>query len=340
MDPKETTLNIRRFIGAALAIALAPLSTASLAEYPERELLGVIMWGAGGATDTVARGVGPHAEAVLGQKIVMLNKSGGAGAISTAYVNAAPADGYTVLFGAENPQLHKVLGVSQIDYNEMTPINVLARGIVVIVANNDQPWTTFKELVEDAQSRPGEIKMGSTGPGGLPHVVGSLLSAVTDFEVTSVPFDGEGPGITALQGGHVDFMPTGLSAAAEHIKAGRVRVLAVVDTSEVDALPGVPPVTADYPGFAKYLPWGPFYGVFVRKDVPDAEKAVLADAFHKAAENPQFVEMMVGRGNIMMNISGDEADAFLKQWQSITTWILHDVGETKASPADFGIPQP
>ena len=212
---------MKRLLSRALtsAAVLVIGGHAAVAEFPEKNLLGVIMWGAGGATDVVSRAITPHVEPALGQEIVLENKPGATGAISTQYVNARPSDGYTLLYGAENPQLHKVLAVAEIDYADFYPVNILARGVAVIVANNDMPWQSFTELVEDARARPGEVKMGGTGPGGLPHVVGALLQTVTDFEVTAVPFDGEGPGLTALLGGHVDFMPVGISAAAEHVKA-------------------------------------------------------------------------------------------------------------------------
>lgn len=330
---------IRKLLGAAAALSM--LSTvAGAQEFPEREMLGVIMWGAGGATDVVARGVTPAVEEALGKPIVMLNKAGGAGAISVAYVNAAPSDGYTILYGAENPQLHGVMGLSQLDYSSFYPVNILGRGVAVVVASKDAPWNSFKELVEDANKRPGEIKMGSTGPGGLPHVVGALLNTVAPHEVTAVPFDGEGPGLTALQGGHVDFMPVGVSAAAELIKAGNVKALAVVNAEAVDSLPGVPPITEDFPDMAKYLPWGPFYGVFVKADTPDDVKAKLTEAFKAGAEAEAFTTLMANRGNVMMNISGDEAADFLKKWQSVTTWVLHDGGATKVSPEELGIARP
>lgn len=329
----------RTFVVAAASAVLFAGSVAA-SDYPTREPNGVIMWGAGGATDVVARAVTPHVEEVLGKRIVLQNRAGGTGALSTAFVNAVRADGYTILYGAENPQLHKVLGLSQIDYADFYPVNILARGVAVIVANNDQPWESVAELVADAQSRPGEIKMGSTGPGGLPHVVGAMLGAVTNFDINAIPFDGEGPGLTALQGGHVDFMPVGLSAASEQIKAGRVKVLAVVNTEAIESLPGVPPVTDDYPDFARYLPWGPFYGIFVKRDTPDDIKATLVDAFAEGAANAQFEELMDERGNVMMSISGDEADDFLRKWQSVTSWLLHDAGATQASPEDFDIPRP
>ncbi|MFC4171125.1 tripartite tricarboxylate transporter substrate binding protein [Microvirga sp. GCM10011540] len=329
----------RRLLGAFFAAAIA--SGPALAQnYPDRELTGIIMWGAGGATDVVARAITPSAEKALGQAIVLQNRPGGVGAISTAYVNSQPADGYTLLYGAENPQIHKVMGLSQIDYKDFFPVNVIARGIAVVVANNNTPWSSLKELVEDAQKRPGAIKMGSTGPGGVAHVVNTMLSNVTPFRVASIPFDGEGPGITALQGGHVDYMPVGLSAAAEHIKAGRVKVLAVVNADSLETLPNVPPITRDFPQFAKFLPWGPFYGVFVKKGAPEAAKAKLVEAFKQAAGNEQFTKMMVDRGNVMMNISGEEADDFLAKYQAVTSWTLHEAGAAKKSPEEFQIPRP
>lgn len=333
---------MKRLLSLTLASASALIVAGQVAwaEFPEKDLLGVIMWGAGGATDVVSRAITPHVEPLLGREIVLENKPGATGAISTQYVHARPSDGYTLLYGAENPQLHKVLGVAELDYADFYPVNILARGVGVIVANNDRPWQTFQDLVEDAKARPGAIKMGGTGPGGLPHVVGALLETVTEFEVTTVPFDGEGPGLTALLGGHVDFMPVGVSAAAEHIKAGRVRPLAVVASEELDMLPGVPPITADYPEFGRYLPWGPFYGIFVKRDVPDEAKTKLVAAFKEGAQTPEFQQLMTDSGNVMMNISGDEADEFLKKWQSVTSWLLQDAGAAKVSPEEFGIPRP
>jgi tripartite-type tricarboxylate transporter receptor subunit TctC len=212
----------------------------------------------------------------------------------------------------------------------------------VIVVKTDAPWNTIKDFVEDAKKRPGKLKMGSTGPGGLPHTVGSMLNSVTKFQVISVPFDGEGPGMTALMGGHVDIMAVGVGAAAENIKAGRVKALVVVDADGM-SLAGqgnIPPITKDYPEFGKYLPWGPFYGVFVRRDTPADVTATLVKAFKTAADNPQFVQLMKDRGNVPMSMSGAEADAFLKKWQSVTAWVLQDVGAAKASPEKFGIPKP
>ena len=120
----------RKLLGAA---ALSLFATVASAAYPERDITGTIMWGAGGAMDVVSRAIQPHAEAVLGKKIVMVNKPGGTGAISTNFINNAPADGYNILFGAENPQLHKVLGLAEFDYDKFFPVAIFARSVGVIV---------------------------------------------------------------------------------------------------------------------------------------------------------------------------------------------------------------
>jgi len=323
-----------------LAAGFSLGATAFAGDYPEREVLGVVMWGAGGATDTVARAVNPAAEEALGKPIVVLNKSGGAGAISTAFVNAAPADGYTFLYGAENPQLHPIMGVSDLDYASFYPINILGRGVAVIAVPTGSKYKTMADLLADIKANPGVVKMGSTGPGGLPSTIGALIKNSADFDVTAIPFGGEGPGLTAMLGGEVDFMPAGISAVAEQVKAGKMRALAVVNPTPVDTLPDAPAITDALPGVGKFLPWGPFYGVFVRNDTPDAVKATMEAAFKKAAESEGFKTLMANRGNVIMNMSGAEAIEFLKKWQQVTAWALQDTGAAKVNPETLGISRP
>ena len=316
------------------------LGPVQAADFPQKDLQGIIMWGAGGATDNVTRAITPLVEPHLGKQIVLINKPGGTGAVSTQYVYSRPADGYTLLFGAENPQVHRILQLSDMDYKDFYPVNILGRGVGVVVANNDMPWNSFKDLIEDARKRPGEIKMGSTGPGGLPYTVGAMTKSVTNFEVTSIPYKGEGPGVTALLGGHVDFIPAGITAVREHIRAGRVKALAMISDTPVPGLEEIPLVIEDFPEFKKYLPWGPFYGVWCKKDVPDAAKKKLVEAFKTGAADPKFQAFLKDFGTVSMNISGDEADAFLKKWQSVTNWMYEYAGATKVSPEKLEIPKP
>ena len=333
----------RRAFGGRAALPLIGAARQAVAQeaWPTRDLLGIIQWGAGGATDVTSRAVTPHAEAALGHKIVLQNRPGGSGAIGMTAVHTAAPDGNTLLYAAENPLLYRVLNLSRIDFvPEFYAVNVLARGVPVIVTHPDRPWRTLKDLVEDMRRNPGRIKMAGTGPGGQPHVISSMLGSLGDIRHISVPFEGEGPGLTALQGGHVDFMPAGSGATAEHVRAGRLRAISVFNPDPLPSFPGVQPCTADYPELARFLPWGSFYGVWVRRDVPADRRDKLVAAFKQGAANPQFVQLMEGNGNVVMNISGDEADRFLKRWQSVTTWTLQEAGAAKTSPAELGIPRP
>ncbi len=326
----------------AATVAIAWLAAPATAQtFPNQDIQGVIQWGAGGSTDVVARAVTPHAEKVLGRTIIMTNRTGGVGAIAMKFVQSQKSDGYTLLMGAENPLLYKVMGLSDNDYTDsFTAINLLARGIPILVANKDAPYNSIKELETFAKANPGKVKVGSTGPGGLPSVVMAMLGTQAKMELTAVPYDGDGPALTALQGGAIDIMPAVLGAAIEHIKAGRMKPLGVIDTEANPALPNVKPITADYPGMAKYLPWGPFFGVFVKKDTPADVVAKLVAAFNQGAKHPDFEKLINDRGFKMMNISGAPADDFLKKWQANTSWIVFDAGIAKKSPADFNILKP
>ncbi|WP_134681483.1 tripartite tricarboxylate transporter substrate binding protein [Paracoccus ravus] len=324
--------------GAAIALGLA--ATPALAEFPEKDIQGIIQWGAGGSTDTVARSVTPHAEEALGGKVILQNVTGGVGAIGLNQVERADADGYTVLFGAENPLLYKVMQLGQKDYSDFVPVNILARGVPILVARPDAPFDTFPEMIEYIKANPKTVKFGSTGPGGLPSVVSAMIQQKTPIEVTFVPYDGDGPALTALQGGAVDVMPAVLGAAIESIKGGKMKPIAIFDTEAAPQLPEVKTIVETNPEFADFLPWGPFFGVFVKKGTPDDVVAKLSEAYKTGAANEDFTKLIDGRGYKMLSLSGDDAQKFLTDWQSKTSWLVWDAGIAKKSPEEFGIPKP
>lgn len=329
----------RILCGAVAALALSAGFAA--AEYPEKEIQGIIQWGAGGSTDTVMRAVTPHAEEVLGGNVVMQNMTGAVGAIALNHVADADADGYTVLMGAENPMLYKIMGLGDKDYGEFIPVNILARGTPILVANNDAPFDTYAEMMAHIAANPGEVRFGSTGPGGLPSVINAMIGAVEGgLDVIEVPYDGDGPALTGLQGGAIDVMPVVLGLAVDGIRAGNMKPLAIMDTAPSDRLPDVPAVTEVNDGYNTYLPWGPFFGVFAKKGTPDDVVAKLSAAYAEGAQNAEFVELMEGRGYTLMGISGAEAEAFLTKWQQGTAWLLQDAGLAKNSPEEFGIARP
>jgi tripartite-type tricarboxylate transporter receptor subunit TctC len=327
-------------IVALLTIGLAAPVTA--ADFPTKDLMGVIQWGAGGALDNVSRAMTPYAEKFLGKQIVLQNKTGATGAVGLTWVHNQPADGYTLLYGAENAPLYKVLDISQFDYSDFYPVILMARNMGLVVCNVDAPWKTINDLFADAKKNPGQIKMGQTGAGGLPHVVSSMFKATSGVTFNEIVFQGDGPMTTALLGGHVQWSTMGIAACREHIRAGRMRVLAAISEVPVpvSGLENVPLITTVSADYKKYLPWGPFYGVYVKKETPDAVKKTLSEAFKKGTEDPKAQEFIKNFGSIYMGIYGAEAEKFISKWQSSTTWLLQGAGATKFPPDKFGIPKP
>jgi tripartite-type tricarboxylate transporter receptor subunit TctC len=330
----------KKLIGALVAFGLSA-TVAVAADYPAKEIQGIIQWGAGGSTDTVMRSVTPHAEAALGGTVVMQNMTGAVGAIALNHVATSDADGYTLLMGAENPMLYKIMGLGDKDYTDFIAISILARGTPMLVANNDAPFDDYAGMLAFIKANPGELKMGATGPGGLPSVITAMMNTVEGkLDVIAVPYDGDGPALTALQGGAIDVMPAVLGLAIEGIRAGTMKPIAIFDVKQNEKLPDVPLVTAFNDGYNAYLPWGPFFGVFTPNGTPADVVAKLSAAYAQAVKNADFVKLMDNRGFTMMGISGDEATAFLTKWQQGTAWLLQDAGQTKASPETFGIARP
>ncbi|MCI4665105.1 MAG: tripartite tricarboxylate transporter substrate binding protein [Neomegalonema sp.] len=332
---------MKRFMLSAAA-ALALVSTGAVAEeYPTKEIKGVIQWGAGGSTDTVMRSVTPHAEKALGGTIVMQNMTGGVGAIALNFVARGKADGYTLLMGAENPLLYKIMGLGKKDYTDFVPIVLLARGTPVLVARADAPYDDYAGMMAYIKKNPGALRMGATGPGGLPSVVTAMMTTVEGkLDVIAVPFDGDGPALTALQGGAIDVMPAVLGAAIEGIRAGKMKALAVFDVKPQPYLPKTPVITSFNKKYESFLPWGPFFGVFAPKGTPADVVAKLSAAYAEGIKHPDFVKLMEGRGFTIMGTSGKEAQEFLTKWQQNTAWLLHDAGLAKKSPEEFGIARP
>jgi len=305
-------------------------------KFPEHDIAGIVQWGAGGGTDTISRAITPLAEKYLGKTIVMQNKTGATGAIAAQYVYDQKPDGYNLLFGAENPTLYQVMDISKLTYDDFEPIILSGHETAVIVAQADSKYNTIHDLIADAQANPGKINLGTTGPGGLPFVVASFLKTVSKVEFNQIPFDGDGPVLTALLGGHVDVTIVKLSIADDMVKAGKLKIISAITDEPIEGSDAVP-IGQEIKEYNKYLPWGLFYGVFVKKDTPDEVKQILKDAFRKAFEEEQFQEFLKNRYITPLGISGDEAREYLSNWQSVSAWLLYDAGGAPKSPEEFGI---
>lgn len=309
------------------------------AEYPDNDINGYIAWAAGGATDTTSRGISVQAQKFLGTNIVMQNKTGATGAIATEFVGRLPADGYSLLFNAENPTLYHVMDISNVDYEEFYPVLLFGSQVPVVIVPPNSKYQSIKEVIEDAAANPGKISLGISGVGGLPYNVSCMLQSTSNVQFNQVPFDGDSSIISALLGGHVDLSIVNYSTAADLYKTGDLRILTVLNNERMEAIPEVETISEVYPEYEKYFPWGAFTGVYCRKEVADDRKEILTKAFLDGYNTEEFQKYLKDNYIIPLGISGDEAVTFIKRWQSVTTWLLYDSGATNISPENFGIPR-
>lgn len=327
----------------ALTVTLTSFAAVSHAAYPERDIHATIPWGAGGLTDLVARTLIPIAEQELGSNIIPQNRPGGGTVIGVNYVRQQRPNGYNILVGTQDTTLYPILGVADFDYTDFTPINVIGQGLVVIAVPPQSPYQTLDELLDAIEQQPGTLRMGDVGAGATPHITSTILDAVTDYDidVRKITFAGDGPGITALMGQHIDFMPLSLPPAVEYLKSGQLRGLAILAEERIEMHPGIPALTESLPEAEAYLPWGSFQGIYVHKDTHDDIKATLADAFEAAVGSDEFTQRYnTDFGGVTLNLRDDEAQVYIDRWQAMTGWLLQDAGAAQVSPGELGIPRP
>lgn len=307
------------------------------AEYPDNNINGYVAWGAGGPTDTVSRSLAVYAADALGTNIIIQNKTGASGSVATEFVKRQESNGYSILFNSENPPLYKVMGLSNIDYDDYYPVIIAGQQTAVLVAAADSPYNTVEDLFEDAKKNPGKINLATTGAGGLTSNVAAMMEATSNVSFNQVPFDGDSAVLTALLGGNADFTVVNYSSAVDYVADGSVKILTTFADERLVNEPDVPTISESYPEYASYFPWGTFVGVFVDADCSDKVKETLSDAFREAWETEGFQKFLSENYITPLGISGDEASSYIKKWQQVTTWILYEAGQTQYSPADFGI---
>ena len=284
---------------------------ASTGAYPEKDISGIIQWGAGGGTDSLMRPLATLAEAQLGVSIVVENKTGGTGSIATQYVYDQAADGYTLLMGAENPQLYSALDILELTYADFEPVFLIGDETVGVVVSKNSPYTSLTEIIDAALASPGTVTLSTTGTGGLPWEVASFLTAVTGATFNQIPYDSDATAKAAVLSGECDFTICKVQSGIEDYKAGELKFLSMLATEPVEQMSEVPLITAEYPDFEQYLPWGPFYGVFVKAGTDQAAIDTLSAAFETAFNDASYQDLLAGFNINALGYTGDEAKEYL-----------------------------
>lgn len=307
------------------------------AEYPDSDINGYVAWGAGGPTDTMSRALSIYAADALDTNIIIQNKTGASGSVATEFVKRQKDDGYSILFNAENPPLYKVMGISQIDYDDFYPVIIIEQQTGVLVAKADSKYNTITDVFEDAKENPGKINLATTGAGGLPSNVAAMMESTSGVSFNQVPYDGDSSVLSAILGGHADLTIINYSTAIDYVRDGSLKIITVFDNERLDNEPDVEAISEAYPEYEHYFPWGPFVGVFVDNDCSDEIKQKLSEGFLEGWNNEEFQKFLTDNYTQPLGYTGEEAQDYISKWQQITTWLLYDAGATTICPEDYGI---
>jgi tripartite-type tricarboxylate transporter receptor subunit TctC len=235
--------------GAAALPAMSRIATAQA--YPARPLRVIVPIAPGGATDILARLIGQWLSERLGQPFVIENRPTGGGNLGTEAVVKAPPDGYTLLLASTTNAINATL-YDKLNFDfirDIAPVAGVIRGPHVMVVNPSVPAKSVPELIAYAKAYPGRLNMALAGNGTGVHMAGELFKMMTGVDMVHVPYRGGGPALTDLLGGQVQVMfPTSV-ASIEHIRAGRLRALAVTTATRSDELPDIPTVGEFVPGY-------------------------------------------------------------------------------------------
>jgi tripartite-type tricarboxylate transporter receptor subunit TctC len=249
---KQTTISWTRVFGLAAAIMLAGAQP-GLAQYPDRNVVMVSPYTAGGGADLIARLAAQQLAQRLGQSVTVENRLGAGGVVAAASVAKSQPDGYT-LFMATSTQLaiqvtlHKKLAYDPT--TDFEPIALVAGVPFVLIVHPSVPVNDLAGLLKLAKEKPGQLMFGSAGPGGPPHLYMQLLMSMTGTQMTHIPYKGTSQAINDLIAGTVPMVFSDVAAAVELIKAGKVRPLGVSSKERAPALPDVPTIAeAGVPGF-------------------------------------------------------------------------------------------
>lgn len=293
----------------ALAVVIAP--TAGRAEYPERPIRVIVPFPPGGGTDIITRTIGASMAQDLGQTIVVENKPGGGTVVGTAVAATSPADGYTLVMAtfahAVNPSLKARLPYDT--FKAFAPVALVARSYNIVVVRPDSGYNSVQDLIAAARADPGKLNYGSFGIGTSAHLAGELFKYLAKVDITHVPYQGAALALTDLLAGHIDVMFTTVASVTSHIKAGKLRALAVTSAGRSPAFAEVPTVAeSGLPGYVAES----WYGLCAPAGTPAAAIARLNKSVAKAVKSPAFRKLETNEGLTVAVGAPEELDRYVR----------------------------
>jgi tripartite-type tricarboxylate transporter receptor subunit TctC len=295
---------------ALLAASLTALAQRPAAEgaYPNKSVRLIVPFAPGGGTDIIGRLIAQDLSEKWGQPVIVDNRGGGGGTIGTALAARSTPDGYTMVLCSLGVSYAPAL-YSRLPYDtekDLLPISRVATQPFVYVVVPNLGVNSMKELIALAKSKPGELRYGSGGAGGASHLGTELLRMMTGTQFVHVPYKGTGPALTAMLGGEIHMQLIGISSVVPHLKAGRMRALAVSGGKRSAAAPDIPTVAESaVPGY-EFDVW---YGLLFPSGTPRPILAKVAADVNQALASPALVQRFAGIG---LEPAGNTPEQFAK----------------------------
>jgi tripartite-type tricarboxylate transporter receptor subunit TctC len=282
----------RALLGALAAAAAAP----TLAQtFPSAPLKIYVGYSAGGAVDVIARAVGQHLQAELGQPVIIDNKPGAASNLAAKATIGAPADGHT-LFMAANAVAANMTLFQPAPYDvakDLAPVAMIGRVPVVIATTAASPYKTLQQWLAAAQAQPDTIAYATPGNGSTPHLAMELFSVAAKVKLMHVPYKGGAQAVTDVIGGQVPVIAVNALELVPHVRTGRLRALAVLSAQRSGLLPDVPTIAeSGFPGFEASV----WYGLMAPAATPKPVLARLTAAALAAARSPEVRQRLTAAG--------------------------------------------
>ena len=303
---------IRKIVCRSLLLVFALAGAAAFAQdYPNKPVRLVVPFAAGGSSDPVARLLAQKLTAFLGQPFIVENRPGAGGNIGADIVAKSRPDGYTLLFAAGSFAVNVSL-FEKLPYDPLKDFDPIIHVCMVngiLVVHPSVKATSVQELIALARAQPGSVNFGSAGNGTILHLAGELFKAAAKVDMVHVPYKGSGPALADLIGGQVQTMFANMPGTLQHVKAGRLRVLAVTGDKRSSALPEVPTIAeSGLPGF-RAATW---FGVLAPAGTPKEIVARLNAELAKALASPELVDHLRTEGADVVAGSPEQFGAFLK----------------------------
>jgi tripartite-type tricarboxylate transporter receptor subunit TctC len=314
---------MRIFAAVAAGFALCAFAGAHAA-FPERPVKMIVPWAAGGDTDNIFRPFAPALQKALGGTTVVIANIGGAsGTVGAREAKGAPADGYTIF--AVHDYIHSTyyIGITDVNYWDFEPVCLIAATPSIVTASPKTKWTSMKELVEDAKSRPGQISVGAT-LGSTSHFFPALVEKAAGIKFKYISYDGLAQRMNAILGGHIDLTDGNLTQKGK-VDAGQLKFLAIASEHRSPELPNLPTL--------KELGYNVVYsvsrGLLAPKGTPADVLSKLESSCAAASKDPAFADSMKKQGTDVRYLDRKGYLEFLKQNDVINKDLSRELGILK-----------